>query len=164
MEPNRTGISTTQWVIMAIVVVALVVFGVYMLTRGDSMPAGTPSAVNTTQLPQYKNVVTVTDQFPGNIVYITTVELAKDGFVVVYDGNPAQGGKVIGSSYVKAGVRPGQVNLSTKTLDGKTYYVALYVDSNANGVFDATDAPALGASGSPVVQMFRATLAVGDKG
>ncbi len=164
MEPNRSGISVTQWVITAIVVVALIVFGVYMLTRGDSMPAGTPSSVTTTQLPQYKNVVTVTDQFPGNIVYVTTVELAKDGFVVVYDADPAKGGKVMGTSYVKAGVRPGQVNLTTKTLDGKTYFVALYVDSNANGVFDATDAPALGTTGSPVVQTFRATLAVGDKG
>lgn len=163
MEPNRTGISVTQWVIMAIVVVALVVFGVYMLTRGDKMPAGTPSAVTTTQIPQYKNMVNITDQFPGNIVYITTVELAQDGFVVVYDGDPAQGGKVIGTTYLKAGVRPGQVNLTTRTVDGRSYYVALYVDSNGNGVFDATDAPALGSTGAPVVQTFKATLLVGDK-
>jgi len=163
MEPNRSGISVTQWVIMAIVVVALVVFGVYMLTREDKMPAGSPSAVTTTQIPQYKNKVSLTDQFPGNIVYLTTVELAQDGFAVVYDGNPAQGGKVIGTTYIKAGVRPGQVNLTTKTIDGKLYYVALYVDSNGNGVFDATDAPALSSTGAPVVQTFRVTLTVGDK-
>ncbi len=164
MEPNRTGASVTQWVITAVVVVALIVFGVYMLTRGDKAPENTPSTVGTTQVPMYKNRITVTEQFPGNIVYFSTIELAQDGFVVVYDGNPAQGGKALGSSLIKAGIRPGQVNLSTKTVDGKTYFAALYIDSNNNGIFDSTDAQALNEAGSPVVQSFKVTIAVGDKG
>ena len=86
------------------------------------------------------------------------MQLASPGFVVVQTQTAGAPGKVIGSQYFKAGINPGQINLTQSMLDGSSYYAVLYGDTNGNGVFDpTTDVPVKDAAGNIIMKIFHAT-------
>lgn len=166
MEPNYTNSTRPwQWIVTALVVIALIALGIYMITRKGPAPedyTGTPNGQTTS--PRYTNRILVTDQYPGNIVYISSVELEKGGYVVIHKNNAGKPGAIIGSAYFDVGVHPGQVNLSESTVDGATYYAMLHSD-NGDKVFSSTqDTPILNAQGQPIMQSFKATTQIEDKG
>lgn len=162
MEPTN-GIKTWQWVVTVIVIVALIILGYYMFS-GSKTPTLNPDITTdtTTSDDATNNVnrIMVSDQFPGNIVYVSSVLLAKPGFVVIYKDNNGTPGEVIGSQYFSAGTYPGKITLTSSTVEGGKYYAVLHLD-NGDKKFDiAKDLPIKDASGNIIMKPFRATNSV----
>lgn len=120
MDTNTTGIATWQWVASAIVLIALIVLGVYLFT-GTGPAKEIDTTTPTTNVNEVNRLV-VTDQAPGNIVFITTVQLARPGFVAI----KTEAGKVIGKQDFTTGINTGKVMLSESTLANGTYHALLY--------------------------------------
>ncbi len=160
MQPNQTGVKPWQWVVTVIVIIVLIVLGFYIFGGKGSTPSpyvGSDTSTTDTTA-NSSNGIVVSDQFPGNIVYISSVQLAAPGFVVIETSNNGAPGTVIGSQAFKAGINPGQVNLTQSMIDGSSYYAVLYNDSNNNGTFDVTsDTPVKDASGNVIMKIFHAT-------
>lgn len=123
---NTQGIATWQWVVSILVVIGLIVLGVYFFTGNNTTSTETPTtnspALNGTE----QNRLIVTDQFPGDIVYITTVQLAKPGFVAITKDVAGKAGAVIGTQSFEKGINTGKVTLTEPTLSGSTYHAVLY--------------------------------------
>lgn len=158
MQPEEN--KTWQWVVGVIVVIVLILLAVYAM-GGDSKTPSTDDQTNSDMsgTASALNRLVVTDQFPGNIVYVSSVQLVNPGFVAVHknaNGNP---GTIIGSQWFDKGINPGKVTLSESTVEGGVYYAMLHADTDGNGKFDAAiDKPLTDASGNPIMRMFRATV------
>ena len=158
MEPNQNGVKTWQWIVTAIVVIVLIVLGIMMLGSGkdDATNQALPEVkdVTTTEV----NNLVVADQFPGNIVYVNTVQLSKPGFVVIQKDSSGQPGNIIGSQYFdKTTGVPGKINLTESTVNGKTYYATLVNDTNASKKFEVnSDVTVKDSKGSVIMKTFRA--------
>ncbi|MCX6719117.1 MAG: hypothetical protein NTZ38_01950, partial [Candidatus Taylorbacteria bacterium] len=115
MEPTSmdNGIKTWQWVVTIIVIITLIIIGIFIF---GSKKAVTPDlSEQTTETPvtiTNPNRVIIQDQFPGNVVYISTVSLAQPGWVVIRKDNAGQPGDIIGSMYFEAGTGPGKITLT----------------------------------------------------
>ncbi|MDP3962424.1 MAG: hypothetical protein Q8Q03_00950 [bacterium] len=161
MEPNE-GIKAWQWVVTVIVIIILIVLGYYMF-RGDNNTSDVPDTnLSATSTPAADanevNRVVVADQYPGNIAYVSSVQLANPGFVVIHKDDNGKPGAVIGSAYFEKGINPGRINLTERTVDGGIYYAVLHADINGNKVFDpATDLPLKDSKGNEIMKVFRAT-------
>ena len=164
MQPETSGVRTWQWVVTVIVIIVLILLGYYMF-RGDNTDTtgdnGNATSTQDTLVPgQGVNRVVVTDQFPGNIVYLSSVQLTKPGFVAVYDDNNGTPGEIIGTQYFDAGINPGRVTLTRSTVDGEVYYAILHTD-NGDKVFNATqDVQLINAAGNPIMMIFRGSASV----
>lgn len=160
MEPN-TGVRTWQWVVTVIVIIVLIVIGVLVFGgKGSSTPATStesPTPTDQTAL----NRVTMTDQYPGNVVYLNSVQLDKPGYVAIHKDNNGQPGDIIGYTHFDAGINPGKITLTQPMIDGQVYYAMLHSD-NGDGKFDpTTDLPLKDASGNIIMNTFRSTTAAG---
>lgn len=162
MEQNTSGVKTWQWVVTVIVIIALVILGYSMFksspsttpTTDDSDATGlnTPTNTNTT------NRVVVADQAPGNIVYVSSVQFTAPGFVVIHKDKNGTPGDVIGYKYFDKGTYPGQITLTSPTVEGGIYYAMMHTD-NGDRVFDvAKDLPLKDAAGNIIMKLFRVTL------
>ena len=162
MQPE-TGIKPWQWVVTVVVIILIVLGGIYLFkgnggssTSTTETPTSTEPASNTPAAGA--NGLIVAPQFPGNIVYVSTVQLAQPGLVVIYKDNAGVPGAVIGSKAFPVGINPGQINLTQSMVDGGTYYAALFSDVNGNGKFDpATDTAVNDAAGQAILKSFRAS-------
>ena len=158
MNEEQGGVKTWQWVVTVLVIIVLILLGYYMF-KGDGTSTTddvktSPSATISTDA----NRVVITDQFPGNIVYVSSVQLENPGFVVIKKDNAGTPGDVIGSQYFDKGINPGKVTLKTPTVEGGTYYAVIYSDTDGNKVFDAAkDMPLKDAAGNVIMKIFRAT-------
>jgi hypothetical protein len=158
MNEEQGGVKTWQWVVTVLVIIVLILLGYYMF-KGDGTSTtddmtNTPSSTISTDA----NRVVITDQFPGNIVYVSSVQLENPGFVVIKKDNAGTPGDVIGSQYFDKGINPGKVTLKTPTVEGGTYYAVIYSDTDGNKVFDAAkDMPLKDAAGNIIMKIFRAT-------
>ena len=162
---TQNGIKSWQWVVTVIVIVLIIIFGVYWFsTKNSSVPAPVNSANtadNQSSESSINNGIVVTDQYPGDVVNISSVQLSKAGFVVIKKDAAGLPGAVIGSAAFAAGIHPGQVKLSQPMIDGSIYYAALYSDVNSNGKYDAaTDTAVNDSNGKPIMKPFRATSSV----
>jgi len=137
METTQ-GVATWQWVVSTVVVIALIVLGVYFFT-GDNTTV-TPDVTNSPTLNTTgANRLVVTDQSPGNIVFITTVQLAQPGFVNITTDIAGKPGEVIGTQAFEKGITVGKVNLTKSTLNGSTYHAVLYyADAKDTVLLDKT--------------------------
>jgi hypothetical protein len=161
MEP-QSGIKTWQWVVTVIVIIVLIIVGVLVfggksteapVTTEDETPVATDTATAVNRL-------VMSDQYPGNVVYLSSVQLAAPGWVVIQADDAGKPGKVIGSTYFEAGINPGKVTLTQAMVDGGTYYAVMYSD-NGDKKFDATkDAPLKDARGSVIMRVFRSSTTV----
>ncbi len=163
---TQNGIKSWQWIVTVIVIVLIIIFGVYWFsTKNSSVPApvnsANTSADNQTSDSSINNGIVVTDQYPGDVVNISSVQLSKAGFVVIKKDAAGLPGAVIGSAAFSAGIHPGQVKLTQSMVDGSVYYAALYSDVNGNGKYDAaTDTAVNDSNGKPIMKPFRATSTV----
>ncbi len=160
MEPNE-GIKAWQWVVTVIVIIILIVLGYYMF-KGDNTPAlvddANPAATSTPAADANEvNRIVVADQYPGNIAYVSSVQFAKPGFVVIHKDDKGKPGAVIGSAYFDKGINPGKITLTEKTVDGGIYYAMLHTD-DGDKKFDAgKDVVLKDSKGSEIMKIFRAT-------
>jgi hypothetical protein len=167
MNPS-TGIKPWQWVVTIIVIIVIIVLIVKGLTGGDSKTNGTGSEINNGQVNTSKVLsqrIVMTDQFPGNIVYLSSVELSNPGFVGIYTDNAGKPGVLLGNQYFEAGISPGRIVLSQPTIDGRTYHAVLYTDDGDKVLNPAKDAIAKDVTGKDIIRTFKASSNIDeDKG
>ncbi len=157
MESN--GIKTWQWIVTVIVIIALIVLGYYMFSSKSIPTTNNEDSmkVENTQASKEINRVMVSDQFPGNIVYISSVQLAQPGFVVIHKDNAGTPGAIIGYQYFEKGTYPGKITLTSNTIEGGIYYAMLHSD-NGDKKFDAAkDLPLKDSTGNTIMKLFRVT-------
>lgn len=163
MQPDN-GIKTWQWVVTVIVIIVLIVVGVMVFgNKGAQAPATGPEASQSAASPAGNavNRIVMADQYPGNVAYASSVQLAQPGWVVIQVDNNGQPGAIIGEAYAPAGINPVKVTLSKPILDGGTYYAVLYSD-NGDQKFDPnTDLPLKDANGSVVMAVFHGSASAG---
>lgn len=151
--------------IWIIIIIVLLVLGTWLIVRNndtETMPEeNTETTMNTVE-----NKLAVKDQFPGDIAFVSDLSLRDAGFVAIHKDNAGAPGEIIGTKYFEKGSTVvGQVNLTQKTENGKTYYAMLHTD-DGDKVFDASkDLPAKDAAGMNVMKSFKATTVLdGTKG
>jgi hypothetical protein len=164
MEP-ASGVKTWQWVVTAIVIIVLIIIGIMVFGGKDTVApidGVDGNATSTGSTSQGVNrIVMSAEQYPGNVVYFSSVQMAKPGWVVIHKDNNGQPGDIIGSQYFEAGINPGRVNLTSVTVEGGRYYAMLHSD-DGDKIFDATkDLPLKDARGSIIMQIFNAAASVG---
>ncbi|MDE2172907.1 MAG: hypothetical protein KGJ33_03115 [Patescibacteria group bacterium] len=161
MEPNQ-GIKTWQWVVTVIVIIILIVIGIMVFGgKGSPAPVTTESPSPISSPAAAVNRITMTDQYPGNVVYLSSVQLAQPGWVVIQKDNNGQPGDIIGSAHFDAGINPGKITLTQPLIDGGTYYAVLYTD-DGSGTFSTTaDQPLKDANGNVIMQVFHGSSSVG---
>ena len=159
MQPNQ-GIKTWQWVVTVIVIAILIILGYYII-KGNSAKAPSTTVTeesvidNNTQ--NNINRIVVSDQYPGNVVYVSSVQLASPGWVEIHKDNNGVPGAIIGSVYFDKGTYPGKINLTEKTVDGKLYYAMLHNDDGDKKFDSSKDLPLKDAQGNIIMKTFRAT-------
>ena len=164
MNPNTSGIKTWQWVVTVIVVIVLIIIGVMIYGHKGSAPSDMSPVVensNNPTTPGVVNRITMNDQYPGNVVFISSVQLAQGGWVVIQSDNAGQPGNVIGTQWSDAGINPVKVTLTTPTVDGGTYYAVLYSDNGDKTFSASTDAPLKDSAGNVIMSVFHASASVG---
>lgn len=162
MQENQ-GIKAWQWIVTVIIIIVLVILGYYMFKGSSSAPTTTetPSTEENTSNGDVNRVV-VADQYPGNIVYVTSAQFAAPGWVAIHEDNAGTPGAIIGSAYFDKGINPGKITLAKKTVEGKLYYAMLHSD-DGDKKFDATkDMPLKDASGNIIMKPFRVSSTVSE--
>lgn len=99
----------------------------------------------------------VEDQFPGTVVFVSSVELPKGGWVVISREEAGTAGKVVGAGYFAPGLTTGEVNLSTPSKDGERYIAELYRDNGDTNFNSKTDQVYLDERSQPVRVLFMVT-------
>jgi hypothetical protein len=165
---STSGIKTWQWVVTVIVIIILVILG-YKMFSGPSTPATentenaeTTDTTTTNTNPATTNRIMIVDQAPGDKVYISSVQLANGGFVVIHKNDAGKLGAVIGSKYFEKGIYPGQITLSTPTTEGGIYYAVLYTDDGDKKFDIKKDAPLKDSAGNVIMKPFKVTSEPSD--
>lgn len=162
MEPNN-GIKPWQWIVTVVIIIVLIVLGIMMFSGkgGEEGTTETPSTNEGSGLVSGQlNRVVVSDQFPGNVVYISSAQLTNDGWVVIHKDDAGKPGAIIGSAYFAKGINPGKVTLTENTVEGGIYYAMLHSD-DGDKVFDASkDLPLKDAVGNVIMKIFRVSQTV----
>lgn len=163
MQPEQSGVKTWQWVVTVIVIIILILLGYYTFKGSDTTVTDDVTKSPTATISTDANRVIVSDQFPGNIVYVSSVQLENPGFVVIKKDKAGVPGEIIGSQYFDKGINPGKITLKTGTVEGGTYYAIIYSDTDGDKVFnEAKDMPVKDKTGNIIMKLFRATSAASD--
>lgn len=164
MEPNASGVKTWQWVVTAIVTIVLIIIGIMVFgNKKSEAPAidyNTSTTTDTTSTQEVNRIV-MSDQYPGNVVYLSSVQLAKPGWVVVHKDNAGQPGEIIGSQWFEAGINPGKITLKMSTTEGGVYYAMLHSDDGDKVFNSAKDLPLKDSRGNIIMKIFRAAASAG---
>ncbi len=166
MEPTQTGVKTWQWVVTAIVIIVLIIIGIMVFgnKKSEAPIGGDNISTSTTggSISQEVNRIVMTDQYPGNVVYLGSVQLARAGWVVIHKDNDGTPGAVIGTQWLDAGLSAGtKITLTQSTKEGGLYYVMLH-SSDGDTLFDeAKDLPLKDSRGNVIMKPFRAYASVG---
>jgi len=158
MQPE-SGLRTWQWVVSVIVVIVLIVIGIMVFGKKAptaEIPNETPP-VTTSNTPGVNSII-MSDQYPGNVVYVSSVRLINAGWVVIHKDNKGEVGDIIGYVWVNEGVNPAKITLTSPIVDGGTYYAMLHSD-NGDKVFNATtDLPLKDSNGNIILRIFRGSI------
>jgi hypothetical protein len=156
MQPEE-GIKTWQWVVTVIVIIILIILG-YYLFKGNtpSSDIETPAESLIADANEINRII-VSDQYPGNVVYVSSIQLANSGWVEIHKDNAGTPGAIIGSAWFDKGINPGKVTLTEKTLDGSKYYAMLHSDDGDKKFNASKDLPLKDSKGNVIMKLFRAT-------
>jgi len=164
MQPQN-GIKTWQWVVTVVVIIILIIIGIWVFGgKGSSTPTTeTPVATDNSNVTGAINRVVMSDQYPGNVVYLNSAQFANPGWVVIQGDNAGTPGTILGETYFGTGINPGKVTLSSPMVDGGTYYAVMYSD-NGDQKFDPTvDKPLVDANGNVIMKVFHASASVSSQ-
>jgi hypothetical protein len=161
MEPNQ-GIRTWQWVVTVIVVIILIVLGYYLFKGNGANTTVDTNATSTDQISDVNEInrIVVADQYPGNVVYLSSVQTANGAWVEIHKDNNGKPGAIIGSTYVEKGIAPVRITLTEKTADGQLYYAMLHTDDGDKKFDAAKDLPMKDSRGNIIMKTFRASTNV----
>ena len=166
MESNPNGTRTWQWVVTIIVIIVLIIIGI--LVFGGKKTADVPVTTDdntptTTDTIASANRIVMSDQYPGNVVYLSSVQMGQPGWVEVHADANGQPGAIIGSTYFDKGINPGKVTLTKPMVEGGTYYAMIHTD-DGDKKFDPTkDLPLKDSSGNIIMKVFHASASVGSE-
>lgn len=156
MQPE-SGVKVWQWVVTVIVIIALIVIGIFVFGGKKTEAPTTGETPSASQPTQADNRIIMSDQFPGNVVYLSSVQASQPVWVAIHKDDNGKPGKIIGQAKFAAGINPGRINLSEPTIDGGTYYAMMHTD-NGDATFDETkDVPLKDEKGDIIMKIFRAT-------
>lgn len=160
MEPS-TGVKMWQWVVTVIVIIALIIVGIMVFGNkktDDTLVGDDTTVTDTTDTSTEVNRIVMSDQFPGNVVYVSSVTLANGGWVEIHKDNAGTPGAIIGSLYLEKGINPGgKITLTSPTVEGGIYYAMLHSD-DGDKKFDAVkDLPLKDSKDNVIMKLFRAT-------
>ena len=165
MQP-QSGIKTWQWVVTVIVIIVLIVIGIWVFGgKGASAPAQTPVATDNSgaNMPGALNRVVMSDQYPGNVVYLSSAQFANPGWIVIQADKNGQPGAILGETYFTSGINPGKITLSQPMVDGGTYYAVMYNDTDGTQTWSNSDKPLTDANGNVIMQVFHASTSVSSQ-
>lgn len=106
---------------------------------GVTNPGSVAALNNTTN-----DMLTVSSQPAGKVVFVTNVTAAKPLWVAIHDDENGKPGKVLGAGLFSPGAESGAVELLRSTVAGTSYFAVVHTDDgdyhNYNGKVDvATD-------------------------
>ncbi len=159
MEPQASGVKTWQWVVTVIVIIALIVIGILVFGSSKTeAPATTDqTTVGTDTASLSLNRIVMSDQYPGNVVYLSSVQVQNPSWVVIQSDKNGQPGEILGSAHFDKGINPGNIKLTKPTVEGGTYYAVIYTD-DGSGKFNAvTDVPLKDGNGNVIMKIFHAS-------
>ncbi len=163
MEPS-SGIKTWQWVVTVIVIIVLIIIGILVFGNDKGVTddtTATDTAMTDTTASSELNRIVMGDQFPGNVVFVSSVMLENGGWVEIHADNNGQPGAYIGSQYFNKGINTGKITLTKPTVEGGLYYAMLHSD-DGDKVFNAEkDLPLKDSKGNIIMKLFRAAASVG---
>lgn len=164
MQPEvaSSGVRTWQWVITIIVIIVLIVIGIMVFggKSSDTQMTGGDTAAGTQT--GGVNSVVISDQYPGNVAYVSSVQLVSGGWVVIHKDNAGSPGASIGKTYVAAGINPAKVVLSEPMVDGGTYYAMLHADNGDQKFDEKTDLPLTDKNGATIMRIFHGSASAGQ--
>lgn len=161
MEPS-SGIKTWQWVVTVIVIIVLIIIGVLVFgNKGTDVSDLTETPDIETPASTEANRIVMGDQFPGNVVFLSSVTLANGGWVVIHKDNAGTPGEVIGAQYFDKGINTGKITLTKPTVEGGLYYAMLHSDDGDKKFDEAKDVPLKDSKGSVIMKIFKAAASVG---
>lgn len=160
---QSSGIKTWQWVVTVIVIIVLIIIGVQVFSDKGGDQADLNTDVDNTEVPASTeaNRIIMGDQFPGNVVFLSSVNLANGGWVVIHKDNAGTPGEVIGAQYFDKGINTGKITLTKPTVDGGLYYAVLHSDDGDKKFDEAKDLPLKDSKGSVIMKIFKASASVG---
>lgn len=161
MNPETTGIKPWQWTVTAIVIVVLIIVGVKMFGGKSDISTDIPVVDTSGGSTNEVNRIVMADQYPGNVVYVSSVQLANDGFVVIHANNNGQPGAVLGSAFLAKGVNPARITLTSPMVDGSSYFAVLYSDNGDKSFNASQDLPIKDSRGNIIMRLFRASTEAG---
>jgi hypothetical protein len=166
MQPQN-GIKTWQWVVTAVVIVVIIIIGIWVFgNKGSSTPASMNAPVATTDTMSATgaiNRIVMSDQYPGDVVYLNSAQFANPGWVVIDADNNGTPGAILGETYFASGINPGKISLSQPMVDGGTYYAIMYNDDGNQKFNTATDKPLTDANGNVIMKVFHASASVSSE-
>lgn len=155
------GIKAWQWIVTVIVIIVLIIIGILVFGGKDTSEVVDNTNTTTPTTTVGINRVVMSDQYPGNIVYLSSVQFENGGWVVIHKDNAGQPGAVIGQTYFEKGINPGRVTLTQSTVEGGTYYAMLHSDDGDKKFDAAKDLPLKDSAGNIIMKIFRAAASVG---
>ncbi len=161
MNPEQSGVKSWQWVITVIVIIVLIVVGIMVFGNGSGEPTDTAMTDTSGGSATESNRIVMSDQFPGNVVYISSVQLANGGWVTIHKDDAGKPGAIIGSAYFEKGINPGKITLTSATVDGSIYYAMLRSDDGDKVFNESKDAPLKDSKGNIIMKLFRASSSAG---
>lgn len=122
-----------------------------------------PASDSTTATAQYAtstvsdaNTLLVKDQRAGSVVFLSRIELAQAGWVVIREYDAGEPGSIYGAARFDAGAQQGSVELLAPTQAGYTYQAGVYYD-DGDRMFDfMKDTLVLNSTGMPFGMTFEA--------
>ncbi|MDQ2932937.1 MAG: hypothetical protein M3Q80_00960 [bacterium] len=162
MEPSN-GIKTWQWVVTVVVIIVLIIIGIMVFGNKNDSDIPTDTAATTTDVannPLEQNRIIMSDQFPGNVVNISSIQLANGGWVAIHKDNAGSPGDIIGTKYFDKGFNTGNITLTSATVEGGRYYAMLHSDNGDKLFNPAKDLPIKDARGSIIMRTFQVSVNV----
>ncbi len=166
MNPNQSTIKSWQWVVTVVIIILLIILGISIFNNKKTDTSDTTATDDTTAMQDSAgniNRVSLLDQYPGNVVYLTSVQLSSPGWVVIHSDASGKPGDIIGSAYFASGINPGRITLTKSMIDGGTYYAMIHADDGDKKFNVAKDLPLKNAAGNIIMQIFHASISVGNE-
>ena len=162
MEPEN---NRSRGVIIGAIVLVLVILGlIYWASRSGTTPPENTAAVGELGDGELGTAaLTVSDPFPGEIVFVSQVNLPAGGFVVVRKLTDETAGEVVGANYFDAELHAGEVPITGGTRDGERYEASLYSDNGDKRFVAGDDLPLVGPDGQPVASRFGVTTVLPER-